>query len=144
MDAQNFFAAFHVGKIDGDLPIETAGTQQCRIENVRAVRRGDDDDTFLRIEAVHLNEQRVQCLLTLVMTAADTVAAMTADCVDFINENNAGRGFLTLLEHVANAARADTDEHFDEIGTADREKRNVRFTGDRAREQSFAGARRSH
>ena len=141
--AQNFFAAFHVGQIDRDLAIETAGTQQRGIENIGPVRRGDDDDAFLRIEAVHLDEQRIERLLALIVTAADAVAAMATDRVDFVDENNAGRGFLSLLEHVAHAGGADADEHLDEIGAADREERHVRFAGDGACEQRLAGSRRA-
>ena len=103
MHAQNFLAAFHIGEIDRDLSIETARAQERRIEHVRPVGRGDDDHAFLRIEAVHLDEQGVERLLALVVTAADAVAAMTTDRVDFVDENNAGRGFLSLLEHVAHA-----------------------------------------
>ena len=103
MHAQNFFAAFHVRQIDGDLAIETSGTQQRRIENIGPVRRRDDDDAFLGVEAVHLDEQRIERLLALIVSAADAVTAMPADRVDFVDENNAGRGFLALLEHVAHA-----------------------------------------
>src|ERR1700730_1300039 len=118
MHAQNFFAAFHVRKIDGDLSIETSGTQQRWIENVRPIRRGDDDDTFLCIEAVHLDKQRIERLFALVVSAADTVTAMTADRVDFIDKNNARRGLLALLEHVAHTGGADADKHLHEIGAA--------------------------
>ena len=143
MHAEDFLAAFHVRQIDGDLAIETARAQQRGIEHVGTVGGRDDDDAFLRIEAVHLDEERIERLLAFVVTAADAVAAMPADGVDFVDENNAGRGFLALLEHVAHPARADADEHFDEIRAADREERHVRFTGDGAGEQRLAGSRRA-
>src|ERR1700731_1747322 len=101
MDAQDFLAAFHIGQIYGDLAIETTRPQQRGIEHVGPVRRGNDDNAFLRIESVHLDEQGIERLLALVMPAADAVAAMPADRVDFVDENNARRGFLSLLEHVA-------------------------------------------
>ena len=134
---------FTSGKIDRDLAIETARAQQRGIEHIGAVGGRDDDDAFLGIEAVHLDEQRIERLLALVVTAADAVAAMPADRVDFVDENNAGRGFLALLEHVAHAAGADADEHFDEVRTADGEERHVRFAGDGAGEQGLAGAGRA-
>ena len=143
MHAQNFFAAFHVGKIDGDLAIETARAQQRRIEHIGPVGRRDDDDAFLGIEAIHLDEQRIERLLAFVVTAADAVAAMAADRVDFVDENDAGRGFLALLEHVAHAAGADADEHLDEVRAADGKERHVRFAGDGAGEQGLAGAGRA-
>ena len=125
-----------------DLPVEAAGPQQRRIEHVRAVGRGDQDDAFVRLEAVHLDEQLVQRLLALVVAAAEAGAAMTADRVDFVDEDDARRVLLRLLEHVAHAARADADEHLDEVGAGDREERHVRLAGDGAREQRLAGARR--
>src|SRR3712207_7270607 len=45
-----------------DLAVETAGAEQGRIEHVRTVGRRDDDDAFVRLEAVHLDEQLVQRL----------------------------------------------------------------------------------
>src|SRR6266404_5853686 len=68
---------------------------------------------------------------------------MAADRVDLVDENDTGRGFLALLEHVADTACADADKHFHEIGAADGKEGNVGFAGDRTRKQSFAGARRA-
>src|SRR5207253_2392722 len=48
-----------------------------------------------------------------------------------------------LIEHVADAARADADEHLDEIRARDGEEGNARFTGDGAGEKRLAGARRA-
>ena len=87
--------------------------------------------------------KRIERLLALVVTAADAVAAMATDGVDFVDENDAGRGFLALLKHVAHPAGADADKHLDEIRTADREERHVRFAGDGAGEQCLAGAGRA-
>src|SRR5947208_17122958 len=77
------------------------------------------------------------------MSAAHTMAAVTAHGVDFVDENNAWRGFLALLEHVADARGAHADEHLHEIRAADGEERHVRFASDRPRQQGLAGARRA-
>jgi hypothetical protein len=126
-----------------DLAVEAARTQERRIEHVGTVGGGDQDDAFVRLEAVHLDQQLVQRLLALVVAAAETGAAMAADRVDFVDEDDAGRVLLRLLEHVAHTACADADEHFDEVGARDREEGHVRFAGDRARDQRLAGARRA-
>jgi hypothetical protein len=68
-------------------------------------------------------------LFAFIVTAANTVSTVAADGVDFVDENDARRRFLALLEHVADAAGPDTDEHLDKIGAADGEERNVRFAG---------------
>ena len=126
-----------------DLAVEAAGTQQRRVEHVGTVGRGDQDDALIRLEAVHLDQQLVQRLLALVVAAAEAGAAMAADRVDFVDEDDAGRVLLRLIEHVAHARRADADEHLDEVGAGDGEERHVRLAGDGAREQRLAGAGRT-
>ena len=144
MHAKNFLATFHVGQINGDLPIETARTQQRGIEHIRTVRRRDDNDAFLRVETIHLDEQRIQRLLAFIVTAADSMTAMATDGVDFVDENDAWRGLLALFEHVAHPGGANADEHLHEIRAADREERHVGLARNGAREQGLAGSRRAN
>jgi hypothetical protein len=80
----------------------------------------------------------VQRLFAFVMTAAETGAAVTADCIDFVDEDDARRVLLSLVEHVADARGADADEHFHEVRTGNREERHFRLAGDRACEQRLA------
>ena len=143
MDFQNLFAADDVGVRHHDLAVEAARAQQRRIEHVGPVGRGDQDDAFVGFEAVHLDEQLVERLLALVVAAAKAGAAMAADGVDLVDEDDAGRVLLRLLEHVAHAAGADADEHFDEVGTGNGEERHVGLAGDGARQQRLAGAGRA-
>ena len=138
MNGEDAFAALDVGPVDDDAAIEAAGPQQRRIEHVGPVRGRDEDDALVRLESVHLDEQLVERLLALVVPAAETCAAMTADRVDLVDEHDARRVLLALLEQVAHARGADADEHLDEVGAADREERHVRLAGDRAGEQRLA------
>ena len=135
-------AAVPVGPVDDDLPVEAAGAQQRRVEDVGPVRGGDQDDVVLHLEAVHLDEQLVQRLLALVVAAAEAGAAMAADGVDLVHEDDAGARLLRLLEQVADARGADADEHLDEVRAGDGEERHARLAGDGAREQRLAGAGR--
>ena len=142
MDAQDRFAALHVGTAHHHAAVETAGPEQRRIEHVGAVGGGHQDHAFVRFEAVHLHQQLIQRLLALVVSAAETGAAMTADRVDFIDEDDAGSILLALLEQVAHAAGADADEHLHEVRTGDREERHAGFAGDGAGQQRLAGSGR--
>jgi hypothetical protein len=65
---------------------------------------------------------------------------MASDRVDLVDEDDAGRVLLRLLEHVAHARGTDADEHLDEVGAGDREERHIRLAGDGAGEQRLAGA----
>ncbi|GAA3298777.1 hypothetical protein GCM10020295_35220 [Streptomyces cinereospinus] len=135
--------ALHVRAVDGDLPVEAAGAQQRRVEDVGPVRRGDEDHAALDVEAVHLDEQLVEGLLALVVAAAEAGAAVAADRVDLVDEDD-GRGVrLGLLEQVTDPGGTDTDEHLDEVGTGDRVERHARLAGHGTREQRLAGAGRT-
>src|SRR4051794_26475513 len=135
-------AALAVGAVDHDLAVEASRAQQRGVEDVGAVGSGDEDDVVLHLEAVHLDEQLVERLLALVVAAAEAGAAVAADGVDLVHEDDAGAVLLGLLEQVTHARGADAHEHLDEVRAADREERHAGLARDRAREQRLTGARR--
>ena len=53
-----------------------------------AVGGGDDDDAVVCAKAVHFDQQLVQRLLALVVSAAETCAALTAHRVDLIDKDD--------------------------------------------------------
>ena len=94
-------------------------------------------------EAVHLDQQLVERLLALVVAAAQTGAALAADRVDLVDEDDARAVLLGLLEQVTNPGGADADEHLDEVRAGDGEERHARLAGDRSGQQRLAGAGRA-
>ena len=140
---EDLLAALQVGSVDADLAVEAARAQQGGVEDVGAVGRRDQDDVGLDVEAVHLDEQLVEGLLALVVAAADAGAAVAADGVDLVDEDDGRRVLLGLLEQVAHAARADADEHLDEVRAGDRVERHARLARDGAGEQGLAGSGRA-
>jgi hypothetical protein len=140
---QDLLAAADVRQRHHHLAVEAARAQQRRVEHVGPVGGGDHDDALAGLEAVHLDQQLVQRLLALVVAAAQAGAALAADRVDLVDEQDAGRVLLRLLEHVAHAGRAHADEHLDEVGAGDREERHLGLAGDRLGEQRLAGAGRA-
>ncbi len=140
--AKNLFAASHVGTGNRDAPVEAAGSQNRRVEHVGAVGGGDDDDAVVGFEPVHLDEELIQRLLALVVPAAEARATMTADGVDLVDEDDARRVLLALLEEIAHAARADPDEHLHEVRAGDAEEGNARLAGDGPGQERLARAGR--
>jgi hypothetical protein len=106
--------------------------------------RRNKNHAIVRFEAVHLDKQLIQSLLALVVATAQAGAAMASDGVDFVDENDARRVLLALLEEIAHAACAHADEHLNKIGTGDGEEGNVGLAGYGARQQRFAGSWRAH
>src|SRR3989449_9509728 len=87
MDFENLRASPHVRAVDRDLPVEAAWPEQSRIEHIRSVGGGDQDDPLGRIEAVHLDQELVERLLALIMSAPQASTAQPADGVDLIDED---------------------------------------------------------
>jgi len=68
VDLQDRDAAFLVGWMDHNLPIESSWSKQRRIEHVWPVCGGEDDDPLVSGEAIHLRENLIQSLFTLVVS----------------------------------------------------------------------------
>ena len=140
--AKNRLASFQVGIADRHLPIEAARPQQRRIENVLPVGGGDDDDADVRLEAVHLDEQLVQCLFAFLVTER-IAAAAAADRIELVDEDDARLVSARIAEQPPDTRGADARIHLDEIRAAREQERHARFTGDRSGEQRLAGSRRA-
>ncbi len=144
VDGQYLFASLDVGHIDHHLPVEAAGAQKRRVEHVGPVGRGDDYHALVRLEAVHFHQELVQRLLAFVVPAAQARAAQPPHRVYLVDEDDAGRALLPLLEQVAHARGAHAHEHLHEVGAADGEERHAGLAGDGARQERLSGAGRPH
>src|SRR5438067_10222 len=133
--------AADVRPIERHMPVEPTGAEQRRIENVRAVGGRDHDHMGVGLEAVHLDQQLVERLLALVVTAAQAGAALASDGVDLIDKDDAGRVLLRLIEEVAHSRGAYADEHLDEFRAGDAEEGDARFARDRFAQQRLPGPR---
>jgi hypothetical protein len=116
------------------------GAQQRRVEDVGAVGGGDHHDALGGLEAVHLVEHLVERLLALVVAAAEPGAALAADGVDLVDEDDGPAQLAGRLEQVAHAAGADAHEHLHEVRAADRQERHAGLAGHRAGDEGLAGA----
>jgi hypothetical protein len=76
-------------------------------------------------------------------TQRRAAAPSAADGVKLVDEDDRGRGLPGLLEQVADAGRADTDDHLDEFGRAEAEEGNTGLSGDRPRQQRLPGSGRA-
>ena len=104
---------------------------------------GHQDHTIAVAETVHLHQQLVQGLLALIVAAAHAGAALAADRIDLIDEDDARRVLLRLLKQVAHAGSTHTDEHLHEIGARNGEKRHARLARHGAGQQGLTGTGRT-
>jgi len=84
----------------------------------------------------------VQGLFPFVVASAQACATVAANCVDLIDEDDAGRVFFALDEQIPHPGGADPNKHLDKIGTADGKEGNLGLAGDGLGKQGFTGARR--
>ena len=144
VDLEDLLASDAVGSIDQHLPVEAAGSQQRRIENLGPVGGGDQHDAGGRVEPVHLDQELVQRLLLLVVTAEPRHASGAAERVQFVDEDDAGRLGAGLLEQVPHAGRAHADEHLHELRPGDGEERHPRLARHGLGQQRFSASGRAH
>ena len=118
--------------------------QQRGVEHLGPVGGGHDDDALGGVEAVHLGQDLVERLLALVVAAHDPggARARLADGVQLVDEDDAGRLLLGLLEEVAHPRRAHAHEHLHELGAGEEEEGHVGLARHRPREERLARARR--
>ena len=141
VNLEDLHAALEIRQRHHDLTVKATRTDERGIEHILTVRRGDDDHAIAGREAVHLDQNRVERLFTLVVSAGgETTAAATADGIDFIQEDDAGRRVLGLLEEVAHAACAHADEHLHEVRAADREEGHIGLARDGLGQEGLAAA----
>ena len=143
VDLQDSLASLEVGQLHRHAAVEAARARERGVEGFGAVRGGENDDAVVALKAVHFGEQLVQGLLALVVAAVLAAAALLANGVDLVDEDDAGGLLLGLLEEVAHLARAHADEHFDKFRAGHREERHIRLAGDRLGEHRFTGSRRA-
>src|SRR5262249_3641012 len=95
-------ASHLVEPIDQNRAIETAGAQQRRIKNFRAICRRQNHEAGPRIEAVHVNKKLIEGLLLLVVAARiGSQSAGAAERIKFVDEDDGRRLGPCLLEQVA-------------------------------------------
>ena len=140
---EDLLATADIRQRHDNLAVETTRTHQGRIKHVGTVGSSHHDDALAGFKAVHFHQQLVQGLLTLVVTAAQTSTTLATDRVDLVNEDDTWRMLFRVFEHVANTGRTDTDKHFHEVGTRNREERHLGLAGNGFGEQRFTGTRRT-
>src|SRR6056297_2783937 len=82
------------------LPVKSPRSEQSRVQYVRPVGGGNQDNTFVGLESVHFYQQLIQGLLPFIMTAAQASPPMSAHGVYLVNIYNTGRVLLPLNKQV--------------------------------------------
>src|SRR4030042_6196868 len=115
MNRQNTLASFSVWQSNIHLTIKTTGAKQGRIEHIWAVGSCQDDHLMGYVEAIHLNQELIKRLLTLVVDVADACTTSAANGIQLVNENNGWGSGFRLFEQGAYTAGTYTNEHLNKF-----------------------------
>mmetsp|Transcript_3560 Transcript_3560/g.10353 ORF Transcript_3560/g.10353 Transcript_3560/m.10353 type:complete len:263 (+) Transcript_3560:2062-2850(+) len=144
MHFENGFSACQVRTVDTDLPVKPSWSQECLVQNVGSVGASQHDDTLSGGKSVHLHQQLVQRVLTLVVAASKTaLAAGPPDGIDLINEDDGWALRAGLCKQVPHAGGPHAHEHLHEVRPADGQEGHPRLTCRRLGQQGLAGSRRA-
>ena len=86
---QNIFSSFEIRAVYDHSAVKTSRTQKCQSpEPPDGSLPARIMHTFGGIKTIHLRKQLVQCLFTLVVSAAITAVTALTDRIDLIDKNN--------------------------------------------------------
>src|SRR5690349_17121594 len=127
MYPQNRFTPHPVRQWHHNMAVKASRTQQCLVQDIKAVCRSQHDDCLARVKAIEFDQQLIECLLTLII-GRDMPRSLAAHSIDFIQKDNARRGFTGLVEEVTYPLGTKANIHFDELRSTHTEERNVSLT----------------
>src|SRR5436309_3027146 len=122
-------------------PIEPSRPQHGGIEPVRPVRRADYSDPFEGFKPVHRRQELVHD--PLADPAVRVEPANVGHGVQLVEEDDAGRDLLRLLEDHADGLLGLTDPFRHDLGALDGDEIRLRLRGNGLRQERLAGARRA-
>ena len=142
---KDFLAFLEFWQFHMDLAVETAGTHQGLVQNIRAVGGGQDYYTTVGAKAVHFRKKLIQRVFALVIgRKASVLGTGAAHGVNLVDKDNARRLFLGLAEQIPHTGCSHAYEHFHEVRSRNGEERNVGLPCHGLGQQGFTGARRAH
>ena len=109
VDAEDLRARLGAWMRQFDAPVNATGAQQCVVEHIDAVRRHDELYLRVGLKAVKLRKQLQHCALHFALGAATLIAALSADAIGLVDEDDAGLVLLCHLEQLTNHLRALAD-----------------------------------
>mmetsp|Transcript_23050 Transcript_23050/g.36941 ORF Transcript_23050/g.36941 Transcript_23050/m.36941 type:complete len:416 (+) Transcript_23050:163-1410(+) len=101
VNAKDFALRFEIGQWKLNLAVESAWSQQRRVQRLNLVGRHDHFDLATLIEAVELVEQLEHGALNLALSARRRLVAFGADRVNLIDEHDRGRVLVRDTEQLA-------------------------------------------
>mmetsp|Transcript_58143 Transcript_58143/g.135964 ORF Transcript_58143/g.135964 Transcript_58143/m.135964 type:complete len:204 (-) Transcript_58143:1119-1730(-) len=115
MDLQDGDPTLDIWWIHLNLTVESARSHKRLVQDVRPVCGCDDNDAIVNVETIHLSQELVDSLFPLIIPLAKASTSLSANCINFINEDDARGSLLSLGKEVSHTCCADACEHLNEF-----------------------------
>ncbi len=140
VDLEDLGAGLLVGQREFDLAVQTAGTQQGRVEDVDTICRGEDLDSVVRGETVQLVEKLQHGSLNFSVATLLAVETLGAHGIQLVNEDDRRGLFLGQGEAVAYELSTITYEHLYQLRARKLEERGIGLGRAGSGQQSLSGS----
>ncbi len=89
MNVEDELALIHIRHVYVNLSVKTSSPHQCLVQNVRTVGRCQDDDPTVGSKTIHLSQQLIQGVLSLIVgTKVGILAACPSNGINLVDEND--------------------------------------------------------
>ncbi|GIX63108.1 SNF2 helicase, putative [Babesia caballi] len=126
-----------VGQRDVDQLVEPSGPQERLVQQVGPVGGADEKDVFLGGDAVDFREELVHDAVARHRALASAAAPGSADGVELVEEEHAGRRGPGLVEDLAHVGLRLTEPHGEQLRTLDGNKVRTALRGHCLGEERF-------
>src|SRR5699024_10924508 len=107
--------------------VESTWTKERSVQYIWTVSRGKNNDSFISTKTIHLDEQLVQGLFTLVVSTTKPSTTLTTNSINLINKYNTRCIFLCVFKQIMHQASTDPNEHLNKVRNANRKERCACF-----------------
>ena len=91
-------SSLDIWRINAHLAVETTRTHEGRVQHVWAVGGGDDDNSAVSLESIHLREELVEGLFPFIVPTTDTSSPLATYGINFIDKDQTRAIFLSTFE----------------------------------------------
>ncbi|KAH3667133.1 hypothetical protein OGAPHI_002782 [Ogataea philodendri] len=132
MNSKDLLTARKLRVVQVDLSVESSWSQQSRVQNVCSVCTGQNNNVVRRGKSIHLDQQLVQRVFSLVVATGSTaLGTRLSNGVDLVHENDRRCVFSCSLEQLPNSGSTNTNKHLHKLRARNTVERNTGLSSSR-------------
>mmetsp|Transcript_3083 Transcript_3083/g.5205 ORF Transcript_3083/g.5205 Transcript_3083/m.5205 type:complete len:212 (+) Transcript_3083:249-884(+) len=149
MDSHDLCSSIFRGVWQFNLTIQPSRPQQCRVQNVRTVRGGNDLDHVIRVKSIQLTQQFQHGTLDLAITRLVAPKTFGTNSIQLVNKDNRTAGctirnfLLGKFECIPNQLGSVSNKHLNQLRSSQFQKHRISLIGTSTCQQGLPCPRRT-